>query len=173
MRLELGAGQRPTRGYDHADIHPFPHIEHVGDAWMLDLPDQSCSEILALAFVEHLTYENALDTFRNVRRLLAPGGQFLFDVPNYPIWVGYYLTHLRDDGFCQVPMDHVRRTLFGWQRFPGDEHKYGWDRDHLKSALVMCGLIPQSFTAVDEFKRRAYRQRFEKPWDAHLYVVAT
>lgn len=139
---------------------------------MLDLPDESLSEVLALAFVEHLTYDHALDTFRNVHRMLQPGGTFLFDVPDYPVWVGYYLTHLQGDSMPPATMAHVRRTLFGWQRFPGDEHLYGWDRDLLKKALQITGFIPLSWD-VAPFKARAYRARFDKVWDAHLYVTAT
>ena len=178
VRLELGSGLRPTRGYTHADLHPFPHIEHVGDAWMLDLPDASVDEVFALAFIEHLTYEQALDTFRNVRRMLRPDGQFLFDVPDYPAWAAYYLHHLGvyvegPDWLDRRPdIDHIRRTLFGWQRWPGDTHQYGWDTDHLGDALESCGFFVNSFDDVAPFKARAYRQRFDRPWDAHLYVVA-
>lgn len=170
MKLELGAGLRPTRGYDHLDAHPFPHIEHVGDPWMLHLPTASVEEVLALAFIEHLTYEQALDTFRNVRRMLAPGGMFLFDVPDYPQWVTYYLARL--NGVTDEPtMEHCRRTLFGWQRWPGDTHQYGWDELHLSQSLELCGLAVTSWS-VEPFKRRAHRQRFDRPWDAHLYVTA-
>lgn len=178
MKLELGAGQRPTLGYFHNDTHPFDHIENVGAAWMIDLPPDSLSEVLALAFVEHLTYDHARDTFRNVARMLEPEGIFLFDVPDYPTWAEYYLynlslgtNYMRDPD--DVPsMDHIRKTLFGWQRFPGDEHLYGWDKAHLTDTLTSCGLIPIAWD-VEPFKARAHRDRFEKPWDAHLYVTAT
>lgn len=173
MRLELGAGLRPTRGYEHCDIHPFPHIEHVGEAWMLDLPDNSVDEVLALAFMEHLTYDHALDTFRNVYRMLKPGGVFLFDVPDYPVWVGYYLCHLRGECTAPIPMDHVKRTLFGWQRWPGDEHLYGWDIDSLEQALGACGFSTVIGKRGEPFLQHGlYRQRFTKPEDAHLYVQA-
>ena len=176
MKLELGAGQRPTRGYSHNDLHPFDHIEHVGHPWMIDLPDNSLDEVLALAFIEHLTYEQALDTFRNMARMLKKGGRFYFDVPDYPKWASLYLRHLEngtnDVAYNSFPdMAHCRRTLFGHQRWPGDEHKYGWDSDHLSDTLGMCGLIAISWD-VKPFTERAYRQRFWKPQDAHLYVTA-
>lgn len=170
MKLELGAGGRPTIGYTHQDLHSGPHIEFVGEARMLDLPDNSCEEILAVAFIEHLTYDHALDTFRNVHRMLQPGGLFLFDVPDYPVWVRYYLTHLKGDATAPIPMDHVRRTLFGWGRFPGDSHLYGWDMEHLQHALNLCGLKPVSWSE-ERLAERVYRARFEHPEDAHLYVT--
>lgn len=177
MKLELGAGQRPTRGYTHHDQYQFPHIEIIDDPWMIDLPDESLDEVLAVAFIEHLTHDQACDTFRNVHRMLKPGGLFLFDVPNYPVWVGYYLRQLNSksgDDYTDIPpMDHVRRTLFGWGRWPGDSHLYGWDSEHLAATLCECGFSSGiSPGNVDEFKARTFRARFDKPEDAHLYVVA-
>lgn len=176
-RLELGSGHRPTRGYEHNDLYPWDHIEHVGPAWMIDLPDDSLDEVLALAFIEHLTYYEALDTFRNVHRMLKPGGLFLFDVPDYPKWCEEYLLRLRfggGGGADQGPsLDDCRRTLFGWGRWPGDEHKYGWDWDHLKDALKSVGFHARPDENPFQIASRTHRDRFADPANAHLYVVAT
>lgn len=169
MRLELGAGLRPTRGYVHHDAQPFPHIEYHDDPWMLDLPDESCDEIFALAFIEHLTYDQARDTFRNVHRMLRPGGVFLFDVPDFPAWCRYYLACI-GEGFSPLPLVDIRRTMFGWQRWPGDEHKSGWDRRLIVGELEHVGF---SVTfGVESFAARTWRSRFTQPLDAHLYVQA-
>lgn len=173
MKLEIGAGHRPTRGYDiHNDIHPGPHIEDVGPAWMIDLPDQSVDEVLALAFVEHLTYYEAVDTFRNVHRMLRPGGLFLFDVPDYPKWCQAYLNALNPD-LVGGDIDACRRTLFGWARFPGDEHKYGWDMKHLYDTLRSVGFDKwgKDNWDVTHFQQRVHRDRFNSPTNAHLYVT--
>jgi predicted SAM-dependent methyltransferase len=174
VKLELGAGHRPSRGYEHNDRCPFDHIEHVGDPWMLDLPDGSIDEILALAFVEHLTFGQALDTFRAAHRMLRRGGWFLFDVPDYPVWAGMYLAHLAGEDWPPVTLEHCRLTLFGWGRWPGDEHKYGWDSDLLGSTLERCGFSDYRISKLcpDEFPARAHRDRFTNPADAHLYVAA-
>lgn len=174
MKLELAAGHRPTRGYTHNDAYPFAHIEHVGDPWMLDLPDGSVDEVLALAFMEHLTFDQARDTMRNVHRMLRPGGAFLFDVPDYPAWAAYYLKQIKADSgeYTHIPsLDHCRRTLFGWQRWPGDEHKSGWDRKLLHLFLTETGYGYYDYS-VTPFIERAYRRRFHDPADAHLYVTA-
>lgn len=171
MKLELGAGHRPTIGYEHNDLYPFDHIEHVGAPWLLDLPSGSVSEVLALAFVEHLTYYEACDTFRNVRRMLEPGGVFLFDVPDYPVWARYYLDSLAGMD-TPVTMDHIRKTLFGWARWPGDEHKHGWDDTHLGDTLLDCGFTTVLFSVEPFLERGIHRARFHNPADAHLYVSA-
>lgn len=170
MKLELGAGGRPTPGYTHNDTIPFPHIELVGDPWMLELPADSLDECLALAFMEHLTYDQFRDTIRNVHRMLRPDAAFYFDVPDYPVWARYYVDLM---GGFDAPVDlaWARRTLFGWQRWPGDEHLYGWDTDLLLNVLHDTGYTRVLF-GVDPFIERAYRQRFHTPHDAHIYVTA-
>lgn len=171
MKLELGAGHRPTRGYDHNDLYPFDHIEHVGHPALLDLPDQSLFEVLALGFVEHLRLDEARDVFRNVRRMLTRGGVFLFDVPDYPVWASYYVTAM-SGGDTPVGLDHIRKTLFGWQRWPGDEHLYGWDATLLRGVLKDCGFKAVLIDALPLFQDRVWRARFDRPEDAHLYVAA-
>lgn len=171
MKLELGAGHRPTRGYEHNDLHSFNHIEHVGEPWMLDLPAMSVDEVLALAFIEHLTFDQARDTFRNVHRMLTPRGIFLFDVPDYPVWAGYYLDAMAGVA-TPVTLEHIRRTLFGWQRWPGDEHKSGWDRALLSDALNEAGFTHLEWGLAPFTDRGLYRRRFTNPADAHLYVCA-
>jgi predicted SAM-dependent methyltransferase len=170
VKLELGAGHRKTRGYLANDLHAFEGIDVPGKAWEIDLDDESLDEVLALGFVEHLTFYEALDTFRNVHRMLKPGGLFLFDVPDYPVWARYYLDAL-EGRETPVPMEHIRKTLFGWARWPGDEHKYGWDREFLIESLRTCGLWC-STNELDEFKARTHRDRFYRPEDAHIYVYA-
>lgn len=172
MKLELGAGHRPTVGYQHNDLHAFEHIEYVGHPWELELPSGSLSEVLALGFVEHLTYFQAFDTFRNVYRMLQPGGAFLFDVPDFPVWAGYYLAAL-DGDTPPVPLDHIRRTLCGWQRWPGDEHKSAWDEQFLAESLIEAGFEDIRWGLTPFLNRGLYRRRFRNPVDAHLYVCAS
>lgn len=175
IKLELGAGHRPSRGYSHNDLYPFDHIEHVGNPWMLDLSDDSLAEVLALGFMEHLTFDQARDTMRNCARMLEPGGMFLFDVPDYPVWASYYLKQLgaKSGEYTNIPpLDHVRKTLFGWQRWPGDEHKWGWDQDSLAETLIETGFKAVSWGLQPFVNRGLYRARFFRPEDAHLYVCA-
>lgn len=163
MRVELGSGMRPTPGYLATDSFPFPCVR-VANAWELDIASGTVDEVLALGVMEHLTYRQFHQTIRNVHRMLRYGGSFLFDVPDIAVWCGYMV-----DPDPPFPRDHILNTLYGWQRWPGDEHKSGWTRDLLIDALagwtVMFDLEP--------FKARASRNRFDRPADAHLYVVAT
>lgn len=172
MKLEIGSGQRPTLGYLHNDVNAFEGIEIVGNPWEIELESSSLREILALGVVEHLTYEQVRETFANVYRMLSPGGLFLFDVPDIPIWCQYVC-----DFFAgrEIPfeIDHVFATLYGWQRWPGDEHKSGWYKSKLETYLLDAGFTSWSFGVEEMLNRGHSRNRMARPHDAHLYVAVT
>lgn len=169
MRVELGSGQRPTPGFVSTDSFPHPGLELVCDAWELDFPDESCSEVLALGVMEHLTFQQFADTVANVRRMLKPGGEFLFDVPDLAVWCRY-LVDWSEGRPTPFPIAHIQSTLYGWQRWPGDEHKSGYTRETLM--LAMSGWTLRF--GVHQFLERGYeRRRMTRPEDAHLYVCAT
>ena len=173
-KLEIGCGQRPTDGYAHNDMNAFDGVDYVCPAWKIGLPDRSLDEVVALGVIEHLQYEEVRDTFRNVHRMLKSGGVFLFDVPDIITWCRY----LVDDAHGKsVPFEreHIMSTLYGWQRWPGDEHKSGWTRDLLTEYLAKSGFLHIRIEpAATQFKQRGFeRNRFERPLDAHFYVTAT
>jgi predicted SAM-dependent methyltransferase len=172
MKLELGSGKRPTPGYVHNDATAFGYIDYLCSADQINLPDGSLDEVLALGVIEHLTYGQVADTFANVRRMLRPGGEFVFDVPDIGVWCAYLVAALAGD-VGPMTMEHIFGTLYGWQRWPGDEHKSGWTMASLQEALTTAGLTVAESGVQAMLKRGHHRNRFDHPADAHLYVVAT
>ena len=170
-RLELGCGQRPTEGYIHNDVNAFDGVDLVGNAWEIQLPNGFLNEVIAIGFMEHLTYDQFSKTMVNVHRMLEPGGVFLFDVPDIPIWCGYVVDHFEGK---EIPftIDHVFSTLYGWQRWPGDEHKSGWYRSKLEEALHSSGFSSFSYGLSPFLSRGINRNRMQRPHDAHLYCEA-
>jgi predicted SAM-dependent methyltransferase len=172
MKLEIGCGQRPTPGYVHNDLNAFDGVDIVGSPWEIGLAENSLEEVLALGLVEHLTYDQVSKTFNNVNRMLKLNGAFVFDVPDIPIWCEYVVNHFKGEPI-PFTIDHVFATLYGWQRWPGDEHKSGWYLSKLESVLAECGFNKLAF-GVDELKKRGHsRNRMDRPADAHIYCVAT
>lgn len=172
QKLEIGCGQRPTPGYIHNDLNAFEGVDIVGNPWEIDLPDASLSEIIALGLMEHLTDAQFADMLRNASRMLAPGGVFLFDVPDIPVWCRYVVDHF-DGKEIPFTIDHVFSTLYGWHRWPGDEHKSGWYQEKLDKFLKESGFGSYSY-GVRHFTDRGFqRNRFARPADAHLYCEAT
>ena len=171
VKLEVGSGQRPTPGYLHNDVNAFDGIDLVGNPWEIDLPDGTVSEVLALGVIEHLTYDQVRATFANVARMLAPAGEFVFDVPDIPVWCRYVVDHFEGRP-APFTLEHVLATLYGWQRWPGDEHKSGWYLDRLESELVDAGFGTRTYGVEQFLERGISRNRMHRPEDAHLYCIA-
>lgn len=170
-KLEIGCGYRPTAGYIHNDVNAFEGVDLVGNPWEIDFSSDSLEEVLALGLVEHLTYKQATETFKNVHRMLAPGGAFLFDVPDIPVWCQYVVDYFAGRS-CPFTIEHLFSTLYGWQRWPGDEHKSGWWRASLEKELRNCGFHEFSFGVQLFIEKGLMRNRFMRPHDAHIYCRA-
>lgn len=170
-KLEIGCGQRPMPGYVHNDVNPFPGVDIVGSPWEIDLADESLDEVIALAVIEHLTYGQVDSCFANVYRMLRPGGTFYLDVPDIPVWCQYVCDHFAGRP-TPFPLEHLLSTLYGWQRWPGDEHKSGWFLENLAAALVRAGFREHRFGVEHFTSHGLVRNRMSNPKDAHIYVVA-
>jgi predicted SAM-dependent methyltransferase len=154
------------------DLNAFTGIDIVGNPWEIDLPDGSVEEVIALAVMEHLTYNQFDCTLTNVYRLLEPGGKFYFDVPDIVVWCRYVVDYFAGK---EIPftIEHVFSTLYGWQRWPGDEHKSGWYSPRLERALAKAGFTGLAFGVEHMRAKGLSRRRFDRPHDAHFYCVAT
>jgi predicted SAM-dependent methyltransferase len=171
LKLELGCGHRPTPGYIHNDLNAFEGVDVVGNPWEIDLASGALEEIIALGLVEHLTYAQVAGTLQNMFRMLQPGGVFLFDVPDIPVWCRYVVDHFEGKPI-PFTIDHVFSTLYGWQRWPGDEHKSGWYATKLDEAVRNAGFSSVSYGVEHFLSRGLERNRMIRPADAHLYCAA-
>lgn len=174
-KLELGAGERPTPGYLHQDVtqRPGVHLDFVCNPWELDLPEGSLTEVIALGQMEHLRFAEVAKTLAHLFLLLAPGGELAFDVPDMRVWSEYLfkLTHGRG-GENPFSSEHVWSTIYGWQRWPGDEHKSGWTEQSLVAAVEAAGFKAR-VGGPEIFRSRGLdRRRFGRPADAHIYMLA-
>jgi len=107
MKLEIGCGQRPTPGYIHNDLNSFEGVDIVSNPWEIDLPPGTLSEVLALGVIEHLTYGQVELTFQKINQILQPGGEFVFDVPDIPVWCQYVV---------EIPNQIRVHRIFFWCR---------------------------------------------------------
>ena len=97
VKLNLGCASRLLSGYINIDLDSleqikerYPNIE-VDDshkflqANILELPfeDETVDEVRADAFLEHLSFKEEPIMFREVYRVLKPGGVFKFSVPDF------------------------------------------------------------------------------------------
>jgi predicted SAM-dependent methyltransferase len=175
-KLELGCGQRPTPGYLHQDVTVQPGVELDFNCqiWEIPLQEDSLSEIIAVGLMEHLRFAEFTKSLKHIHKLLSPRGEFLFDIPDIKTW-SEYLYHITHGAPEKSPFskEHVYATFWGWQRWPGDEHKCAWLKDDLFLHLGEIGFSEIHDENHQIFLARGmFRNRFQNPADAHLYIRA-
>jgi predicted SAM-dependent methyltransferase len=169
-KLELGSGQRPTEGYLHQDMTELDiPLDFCCKAWQVPVEEGTLSEVIAIAVMEHLRYADFRKTLVHVYNLLEKDGVFYFDVPDIFVWSEYLYKVLRGD---PVPFTrkHIFDTLWGWQRWEGDEHKSAWAKSDV---VFLCEEV--GFTVsegLEDIKKRVFRERFSRPENAHIYIKA-
>ena len=171
-KLEIGSGEYPTPGYLHQDITPNSNLDFVCNPWEIPLKPDSVSDVIALGVIEHLRFEEFNKTLQYISSILRKDGLFSFDVPDMVVWSEYlYNTTHNQSNLNPFPDDHVWKSIYGWQRWVGDEHKSGWTREILLKEIQKVSVFvideegPQIFT-----KRKIFRSRFNNPKDAHIYL---
>lgn len=173
MKLELGCGNRPIGGYLHQDVIQLETpLDYCCNAWEVPMFEGSLDEVIAIAVMEHLRFEEFDMTLRHVHRLLKTGGVFYFDVPDLYVWSGYlfFALHGIKDS-VPYSREDIIKTMWGHQRWAGDEHKSMWTKEDVYTKCIEAG-----FTVCDGFsdiRERVHRDRFDHPENAHIFIKAT
>jgi len=97
IRLNIGCGGRPLLNYINVDMDDletmrqrYPNQTFSDeiklanyDVFNLPFADGTVDEIKADGFLEHLSFEEEPKFLKEVRRVLKPGGHFVFSVPDF------------------------------------------------------------------------------------------
>jgi len=133
MKLHLGCGRRRLKGYANIDILPTVEPDIVGDITRLEtFEDDSASLIYASHVFEHIPRPFVLDTLREWRRVLKPGGILRVSVPDFMVLAELYLY----DG---ISMWRVIGPLAGRQDYPANTHYMIYDYEYLAWTLGQAG----------------------------------
>ena len=176
MKLELGSGERPTEGYLHQDVIQLGvTLDYICNPWELPIKDNSLTEVIAIAVMEHLRINEFRDTLKYIYKLLKPKGVFYFDVPDIKIWSKYLFLVTNApilEKSKEVPYSKVDvyKTIWGWQRWEGDEHKSAWIVEDIYWELERAGF--KASDGLADIKERVHRDRFYRPENAHIYIKA-
>lgn len=194
MKIYVGAGPDAEhwsqRGWTCNDLKEAaalyaPYIPLIGPCWELPVDDNSVDEIMAKGMLEHLTYHDVERSFTEWRRVLKPGGFITVEVPDVAEYLRQYFLMLKhpelhtgegfglapgepdDEAACSGLDRWLRRAFWGWQRYPGDEHRTGWTKPLLQHYL-------NRFSPKNEIRTMAYSFEEDTP-DAkmrHLWARA-
>jgi len=130
MKLEVGCGPHPKKGYVHCDIQDLSDVDIVAKAWMTGLESNSVDEIYSRHMLEHLTFEEAKVTLRHWLYILKSGGKVDINVPDLE-------KHIEQLNNGEIK--HALAGFYGWQRNEYDIHKAGYIYKTLYKTLEDIG----------------------------------
>jgi SAM-dependent methyltransferase len=82
-KLEIGSGNRPAPGYEHADANPdCPSLDYVCEMDAIPVVDDTFDEVRTVHVIEHIGLPRARRALAEWRRILKPEGLCHIDTPN-------------------------------------------------------------------------------------------
>jgi hypothetical protein len=133
MKLEIGAGNKPTPGYIHLDERDLPDIEIIDDARILSkIENESCDEILAKQVLEHFSHRDTLNILKIWYSKIKPGGKIHIEVPDLKLFCTLWV-----NGYIREPWAFV--SIYGGQDYDGNFHKAGFSVEYLTYLLNQVG----------------------------------
>lgn len=168
MKLEIGAGEKPSPDYDvHVDILALPDIEVVCRLDELPFADGSFAALRANHVLEHQSYELVEPTLREWARVLAPGARVEIGVPDARYiarqWVdGHYTTTEANYWLLGGHSDrcaHRGVDRHGVPRWIWNAHHALFDAAWLTELLGGCGFADVEIVSYDIRNLRCWCRR--------------
>ncbi|HEY2960285.1 MAG TPA: methyltransferase domain-containing protein [Actinomycetota bacterium] len=158
MKLEIGAGEKPSPDYDvHVDILPLPDIEVVCRLDRLPFAEGAFSALRANHVLEHQSYELVEPTLREWARVLVPDAPVDIGVPdaryvarqwldgNYStLEANYWLLGGHSDRCAHKGVDER-----GVPRWIWNAHHALFDAAWLAELLAACGFAEVTVSSYD------------------------
>lgn len=93
IKLNLGCGDKKKEGFIGIDIEDNGQdiIWNITEG--LPFPDDSVEEIYSCHLLEHLDEDEIVDLFREIYRVLKPGGMFEARLPHISSPTAFYIGH--------------------------------------------------------------------------------
>jgi predicted SAM-dependent methyltransferase len=139
MRIEIGAGTKPTRGYVHVDTVAHAGVDVVDDGRTLQsFPAGVAEEIYSHWFLEHVARHEVEPMLEQWKRVLAPGGSLHIVTNNHE-------AHNRCLAEGKISWQEWSYLIYAVENKRGynvwDVHKCAWNRDLLREALERSGFV--------------------------------
>ncbi|CAB4916476.1 unannotated protein [freshwater metagenome] len=142
LRANLGAGEKPLKGYVNTDARALPEIDVVADVRKLPFEEGSLEELCSQHLVEHFRFHE----FRTVilpywKKLLASSGQLRVVCPDLSALVNSAATE-------NLSMDQLAVAIFGLQDYSGDDHLAMYTPESLTEMLLEAGFAEVEVAAA-------------------------
>ena len=184
IRLNLGAGGKPTTGYRNCDLYPGPRVELKIDQSLLPYRDRTVHAIRSEHALEHSdTHERAAETIAEWARALRYGGHLHLMLPDLKECARKYIEakyRPRRDGENYTEEEWYKYTIYGYQRslrgepIDGQFHRTGFSKEEMRALLEKSGFEVEYEGAYDgwgtpslEFKAVQKKNKVRVAWLLH------
>jgi len=130
MKINLGCGSILRAGYVNVDLYSeVADVKKDAADYLRGLPDDSVDEIITFHMIEHLHPKVAREMIRLSYQKLKQGGLIIVECPNFKETIREYLA------------GNKKRVhnVYGHQRYPGDQHCWGYDDETLPGLFRWAG----------------------------------
>lgn len=153
MRIDIGSGPAPKRGYLSVDAYAEADIKAV--MWDLPFKDGEVTEIWSSHSLEHVPFERVQPTLREWVRVLSRRGRATISVPNFDYAARYWLSHQGEPWALAI--------VFGNQKHEGEFHKTGWSPATFKAALEEAGFRVMRLNVINDHHQETIRAVVARP----------
>jgi len=136
---KLNAGSGPGRAHYLSDwtnvdlIKPNNGVQ--ADLFKLPFPDNAFEEVRLIHVLEHVNRHRQVELLAEMRRVTAANGVFHVEVPDFIENCRLIVQHAGNQEKLRV----LTVGMYGKQRHPGDEHRWGFTSDFLEQQLISAG----------------------------------
>jgi predicted SAM-dependent methyltransferase len=154
LRLNVGCGAYPLRGFVNIDAADGTAADVLADVPPLPYADASIDEVWACHFFEHLSFEDGAEFLRECYRVLVPGGALGLVVPDtreiMRRWLNGYPGRVEFPAgrhWDNTDLDDVC-SMFLYSTAQPSHHLWSYDLTTLRRAIERAG-----FRVVGEIDR--------------------
>ncbi len=169
LKLEFGSGDCPRQGYEHCDLNPDNHVEHVIDlSKNLPFESNSVDEILARSILEHIPHgfkfnpdfpgrKNLVSVLKEWNRILKPGAELHLILPHLEgLLKASENSTISDEEFISY--------IYGGQSFKHNEHYCGFTKKIITRFLLRAGFSEVKITDPFEWLQGIQ----DTSWEMHV-----
>jgi glycogen(starch) synthase len=133
LRINVGCGEQPLRGYVNVDFRELPGVDVVADAARMPFEPGSLKEVASYHLIEHFREHHARTVLLpHWRSLLRPDGMLRVITPNWEVMI----EHLQAG---RLTFAQFKQVTFGLQDYSGDDHFALYSPETLTALLESAG----------------------------------
>lgn len=169
MKLELGAGSRPTPGYRHQDVRELPGIDIVCD--VRQLPPElrgKLTEIYGYHVLEHIPWREVQQAVNHWVEWLAPGGTLRHIAPDF-LSLAQWLAAKPNDDYIN---DRVQYMSQGSQTYGEQSDPPGsFEPTNVHMCMTTVNTVSRWYRQAGLAIVRAQRMNNRQPWGEHCPMI--